>query len=69
MQNDVKNRPLGQFFTSSPRYEGDVKTSLPAHDVLTSPALIDFFLKSALRFLEKTWQSGGSLSKIGESYA
>jgi hypothetical protein len=41
-ETDVKNRPSGQFFTSSPRYAGNVKPSLLSHDVLTSPALLDF---------------------------
>jgi hypothetical protein len=41
-RNDVKNRPSGQFFTTIPRYAGNVKPSLLSHDVLTSPALLDF---------------------------
>jgi hypothetical protein len=44
---DVKNRPSGQFFTSSPRYAGNVKPSLLSHDVLTSPALLDFPSKAS----------------------
>ncbi|MCB5984695.1 hypothetical protein LIT13_13940, partial [Flavobacterium psychrophilum] len=41
-QNDGKNRLSGQFFPSSPRYAGDEKPSLLSHDVLPSPALLDF---------------------------
>ncbi|EKT3958455.1 hypothetical protein NTJ28_002469 [Flavobacterium psychrophilum] len=57
-QNDGKNRPSGQFFPSSPRYAGDEKPSLLSHDVLPSPALLDFLREQAL---SKTPQSGGSL--------
>jgi hypothetical protein len=56
--NDGKNRPSGQFFPSSPRYAGDEKPSLLSHDVLPSPALLDFLREQAL---SKTPQSGGSL--------
>ncbi|ELY2018359.1 hypothetical protein SL053_002280, partial [Flavobacterium psychrophilum] len=56
-----KNRPSGQFFPSSPRYAGDEKPSLLSHDVLPSPALLDFLREQAL---SKTPQSGGSLAVI-----
>ncbi|ELY2018361.1 hypothetical protein SL053_002282 [Flavobacterium psychrophilum] len=59
MRNDGKNRPSGQFFPSSPRYAGDEKPSLLSHDVLPSPALLDFLREQAL---SKTPQSGGSLA-------
>ncbi|ENA1765306.1 hypothetical protein ABF173_002441 [Flavobacterium psychrophilum] len=59
--NDGKNRPSGQFFPSSPRYAGDEKPSLLSHDVLPSPALLDFLREQAL---SKTPQSGGSLVDI-----
>ncbi|EKT4553192.1 hypothetical protein JE945_002378 [Flavobacterium psychrophilum] len=60
-RNDGKNRPSGQFFPSSPRYAGDEKPSLLSHDVLPSPALLDFLREQAL---SKTPQSGGSLCDI-----
>ncbi len=63
-RNDGKNRPSGQFFPSSPRYAGDEKPSLLSHDVLPSPALLDFLREQAL---SKTPQSGGSLSFSAES--
>ncbi|EPE9818443.1 hypothetical protein ACSN7B_002355, partial [Flavobacterium psychrophilum] len=50
-----------QFFPSSPRYAGDEKPSLLSHDVLPSPALLDFLREQAL---SKTPQSGGSLCAI-----
>ncbi|WP_415579644.1 hypothetical protein, partial [Flavobacterium psychrophilum] len=43
----------------SPRYAGDEKPSLLSHDVLPSPALLDFLREQAL---SKTPQSGGSLA-------
>ncbi|WP_216363545.1 hypothetical protein, partial [Flavobacterium psychrophilum] len=46
---------------SSPRYAGDEKPSLLSHDVLPSPALLDFLREQAL---SKTPQSGGSLCEI-----
>ncbi|WP_172605412.1 hypothetical protein, partial [Flavobacterium psychrophilum] len=60
-RDDGKNRPSGQFFPSSPRYAGDEKPSLLSHDVLPSPALLDFLREQAL---SKTPQSGGSLAVI-----
>ncbi|MET3012965.1 hypothetical protein, partial [Flavobacterium psychrophilum] len=49
---------------SSPRYAGDEKPSLLSHDVLPSPALLDFIREQAL---SKTPQSGGSLWHSAES--
>ncbi|WP_208527869.1 hypothetical protein, partial [Flavobacterium psychrophilum] len=48
----------------SPRYAGDEKPSLLSHDVLPSPALLDFLREQAL---SKTPQSGGSLWHSAES--
>ncbi|WP_216363785.1 hypothetical protein, partial [Flavobacterium psychrophilum] len=52
------------FFHRAPRYAGDEKPSLLSHDVLPSPALLDFLREQAL---SKTPQSGGSLWFSAES--
>ncbi len=63
----MKNRPSGQFFTSSPRYAGNVKPSLLSHDVLTSPALLDFPSKASS--LGKPCKAGARCRQFINTYS